>query len=84
MKISREQFFCDPHVEEFVDWLSAKTECIAVNLDIKKSTDLFISGKEIWRDVDKLFFTALANSLNEFKNEIDFFKGSFLIILIIA
>ena len=37
MKISREQFFCDPHVEEFVDWLSAKTECIAVNLDIKKS-----------------------------------------------
>ena len=47
------------------------------DLDIKKSTDLFISGKEIWKDVDKLFFTALASSLSELKNEIDFFKGPF-------
>lgn len=47
------------------------------DLDIKKSTDLFISGKKIWKDVDKLFFTALANSLGELKNEIDFFKGPF-------
>jgi hypothetical protein len=38
MKISREQFFCDPHVEEFVDWLSAKAEHIGVNLNIKKSS----------------------------------------------
>lgn len=47
------------------------------DLDIKKSTDLFISGKEIWKDVDKLFFTALEKSLNKFKNEIDFFNGPF-------
>lgn len=50
---------------------------ISEDLDIKKSTDLFISGKEIWKDVDKLFFSALAKSLHEFKNEIEFFKGPF-------
>jgi len=47
------------------------------DLDIKKSTDLFISGKEIWKDIDKLLFTALSKSLNELKKEIDFFKGPF-------
>ena len=39
------------------------------DLDIKKSTDLFISGKEIWKDVDKLFFTALASSLSELRTK---------------
>jgi len=47
------------------------------DLNIKKSTDLFISGKEIWKDVDKLLFTALSKSLNKLKNEIDFFEGPF-------
>ena len=50
---------------------------LSKDLDIKKSTDLFISGKEIWKDVDKLFFTAMTKSLNKFKNEIDFFNGPF-------
>ena len=50
---------------------------LSEDLDIKKSTDLFISGKEAWGDVDKIFFTALAKSLNKFKNEFDFFKGPF-------
>jgi Rps23 Pro-64 3,4-dihydroxylase Tpa1-like proline 4-hydroxylase len=50
---------------------------LSKDLDIKKSTDLFISGKEAWKDVDKIFFSALAKSLNEFKNEFDFFKGPF-------
>lgn len=47
------------------------------DLDIKKSTDLVISGKEIWKDVDKLFFTALAKALSEFKKEFNFFQGPF-------
>ena len=47
------------------------------NQNIKKSTDLFISGKEAWRDIDKMLFNALAKSLNEFKNHFDFFKGPF-------
>jgi Rps23 Pro-64 3,4-dihydroxylase Tpa1-like proline 4-hydroxylase len=50
---------------------------ISEDLDIKKSTDLFISGKEKWKDIDKIFFTALAKSLKNFKNEYDFFKGPF-------
>ena len=44
---------------------------------IKKSTDLFISGKEAWKDIDSILFNALAKSLNEFKNQFDFFRGPF-------
>ncbi len=44
---------------------------------IKKSTDLFISGKEAWKDIDSILFNALAKSLNEFKNQFDFFAGPF-------
>ena len=47
------------------------------DLNIKKSTDLFISGKEDWKEVDKLFFTVLAKSLATLKKEIDFFQGPF-------
>ena len=50
---------------------------LSKDLDIKKSTDLFISGKEAWKDVDKIFFSALAKSLNEFKMNLIFFKGPF-------
>ena len=39
------------------------------DLNIKKSTDLFISGKEGWKEVDKLFFTVLAKSLATLKKE---------------
>ena len=45
------------------------------DLNIKKSTDLFISGKEGWKEVDKLFFTVLAKSLATLKKEIDFSKA---------
>ena len=44
------------------------------DLNIKKSTDLFISGKEGWKEVDKLFFTVLAKSLATLKKEIDLVK----------
>tara|TARA_Y100001954_G_C15793607_1_gene596396 strand:- start:193 stop:765 length:573 start_codon:yes stop_codon:yes gene_type:complete len=47
------------------------------DLNIKKSTDLFISGKKEWKEVDKLFFTVLAKSLARLKREIEFFQGPF-------
>ncbi|MEL0101938.1 MAG: 2OG-Fe(II) oxygenase [Gammaproteobacteria bacterium] len=50
---------------------------LSEDLSIKKSTDLFISGKEMWKDIDKIFFNALAKSLNTFKKEFDFFNGPF-------
>jgi len=47
------------------------------DLNVKRSTDLFISGKDNWKDVDQLLFSALANSLNVFKKKFDFFDGPF-------
>ena len=44
-------------------------QSINQDLDIKKSTDLFLSGKEIWKDVDKLFFTALAKAALPYLND---------------
>ncbi|MEC7885356.1 MAG: 2OG-Fe(II) oxygenase [Pseudomonadota bacterium] len=47
------------------------------DLDIKRSTDLFISGKDEWKDVDQIFFDALKKAMIEIKNKIDFFNGPF-------
>ena len=47
------------------------------NKDVKKSTDMVISGKDNWKDVDELFFTSLAKALSAVKKEFDFFSGPF-------
>ncbi len=52
-------------------------QSISEDQSIKKSTDLFISGKEHWKDVDQLLFHALAKALNELKKKFDFFNGPF-------
>ena len=47
------------------------------NVDIKKSTDMVISGKDKWKDADELFFTSLSKALSTVKKEFDFFSGPF-------
>ena len=47
------------------------------NFDIKKSTDMVISGKKDWKDFDSLFFTSLSKALSAVKKEFDFFSGPF-------
>lgn len=44
---------------------------------IKKSTDLVVSGKEHWKDVDKALFQSLGKAILEFRRTYAFFKGSF-------
>ena len=44
---------------------------------IKKSTDLVVSGKELWKDVDKTLFQSLGNAVIEFREAFPFFKGPF-------
>ncbi len=44
---------------------------------IKKSTDLVVSGKEHWRDVDRILFRSLALALREFRARYPYFKGPF-------
>ena len=47
------------------------------NEDVKKSTDMVISGKDSWKDVDEVLFRSLSKALATVKKEYDFFKGPF-------
>ncbi len=44
---------------------------------IKRSTDLVISGKPHWQDLDRELFRSLSRALAEFKQRFDFFAGPF-------
>ncbi len=44
---------------------------------IKKSTDLVVSGKAHWKDVDRMLFRALGSAIKEFRESYTFFKGPF-------
>lgn len=47
------------------------------NHDVKRSTDMVVSGKENWKDIDNLLFTSLAKALSGVKKQFDFFTGPF-------
>ena len=44
---------------------------------IKRSTDLVISGKQHWKDLDSELFRSLNRALSEFKQYFPFFSGPF-------
>ena len=44
---------------------------------IKKSTDLVVSGKEHWQDVDRGLFSSLGVAIKEFRETYPYFKGPF-------
>ncbi len=44
---------------------------------IKKSTDLVLSGKEHWHDVDRLLFYSLGRAVLDFRHRFPFFSGPF-------
>jgi len=44
---------------------------------VKRSTDLVVSGKDHWKDVDGLLFRSLATALQQFRESFSFFKGPF-------
>jgi len=44
---------------------------------IKRSTDLVISGKQHWQDLDRELFRSLNRALSEFKQYYPFFAGPF-------
>ena len=45
--------------------------------DIKRSTDLVVSNKPHWKDIDRLLFSSLDRALREFNDLYPFFKGPF-------
>ena len=47
------------------------------NTEVKKSTDMVISGKDDWKDIDEKLFLSLSKALSSVKKQYDFFKGPF-------
>ncbi|TDY02754.1 2OG-Fe(II) oxygenase family protein [Thiohalophilus thiocyanatoxydans] len=47
------------------------------NSGVKKTTDLVVSGKEHWKDVDHALFQSLKTALLEFRETFPYFKGPF-------
>jgi hypothetical protein len=47
------------------------------DLDIKRTTDLVVSGREDWKDLDQIFFRCVAAALREFRETFPYFKGPF-------
>lgn len=47
------------------------------NLQIKRSTDLVISGKPHWKDIDQALFSSLASGITFMRQAHPFFKGRF-------
>jgi hypothetical protein len=45
--------------------------------NIKKSTDLVVSGKPHWQDIDRELFRSLGLAIAEFREAFPFFKGPF-------
>lgn len=52
-------------------------QAVDTNQGIKKTTDLVVSGKEHWQDVDKGLFYSLGVALKEFRETFPYFKGPF-------
>lgn len=44
---------------------------------IKKTTDLVVSGKEHWKDIDRALFQSLGMAIKEFRETYPYFKGPF-------
>ncbi len=44
---------------------------------IKKTTDLVVSNKDDWKDLDQIFFRCVAAALGEFRESYPYFKGPF-------
>ena len=45
--------------------------------EIKRTTDLVVSDKDDWKDVDRIFFACMAAALKEIRETFPYFKGSF-------
>jgi Rps23 Pro-64 3,4-dihydroxylase Tpa1-like proline 4-hydroxylase len=73
---------CDEMIRRFEEYESEQYEGRigqTVNRDrsIKKTTDLVVSGKEHWQDIDKALFYSLGMAIKEFRETYEYFKGPF-------
>jgi len=75
-------FLCDDMVKRFEQskeeqYKGRIGQTFTEEQSIKKSTDLVLSGKDHWEDVDNNLFRSLGIALKEFKEKYEYFKGPF-------
>ena len=75
-------FLCDNMVERFEQagdeqYLGRIGQTFEQDRSIKKSTDMVVSGKPHWKDVDNNLFRSLGLALKEFKQKYAYFQGPF-------
>ena len=52
-------------------------QTVSQDSSVKKTTDLVVSGKEHWKDVDNNLFRSLGIAIKEFREAYPYFKGPF-------
>ena len=52
-------------------------QTVTSNQSIKKTTDLVVSGKPEWKDIDRALFQSLGRAVLEFREKYVYFKGPF-------
>ncbi len=52
-------------------------QAVSENLQIKRSTDLVVSGKPHWQDIDRALFRSLATAIGFMRSRYSFFGGKF-------
>lgn len=75
-------FLCDNMVERFEQntqdhYAGRIGQTFEQHQDIKKTTDMVVSGKEHLKDIDNNLFRSLGMALKEFREKFHYFKGPF-------
>lgn len=65
----------ESHAEEQYPGRIGQT--VETDRSIKKSTDLVVSGKPHWKDIDQALFRSLGTAIREFRETYPFFRGPF-------
>ena len=73
---------CDNMIQRFEEHSEDQYEgrigqTVSQDSGIKKTTDLVVSGKEHWKDVDNNLFRSLGIAIKEFREAYPYFKGPF-------
>ncbi len=74
--------FCESVIERFErntqdQYVGRIGQRVEQDSSIKRSTDLVVSGKAHWQDVDRALFKSLATAIKEFRQQFTYFKGPF-------
>ena len=73
---------CDDMIERFEkhtedQYQGRIGQTVSQDSSIKKTTDLVVSGKEHWKDVDSNLFRSMGMAIQEFREAYPYFKGPF-------